>query len=98
MAGSRPPQRPTEGYWEQIGMVCVDSAAIAIHDSCDTDPDPASRWKRGSGGWATKFGQMGVQFFFGAGDGVYEVWGWIADPGGEDEMLAEVRICMIGDD
>lgn len=87
------------GRWVMLGSVGVDSAALGVSDpsfvigvegevAMHQIPAPARSAAFGSG----------VQFWCGFGDGIYEVWGWVADYGTEgevDERIAQVVVTMI---
>lgn len=84
------PHSGVGGRWEKLGEVNVDGATIAISDAAfapaggrPTFVDKASPW--GSG----------IQFMPGFGDGSYEVWGWVADYGKDDEPDERIGIITL---
>jgi len=101
----------TNGRWEKLGTVGVDSATIGILDPAfgprSEAEHEAEHQRRMSGihdgRLATGYGNAeGVQFMSGFGDGGYDVWGWVANYAKPsepvDERIAQVVLVLITPD
>lgn len=91
----KPPSPPTGGEWVSMGTACVDSGDLAIIDPCYVIGRGQEIYERQSfeNPYESYCDDLGVRFFSGYGDGVYEVWGYVTD----DKRIAQVTVCMIGE-